>query len=174
MWHHSPLRQLSESGAYMVTAGVYEKQRLFASDERLNMVEEKLLKVAAKYRWQLQAWAIMANHYHFVAVPEHEATTLADMIRKLHAETALAVNRLDRTPGRRVWFQYWDTHLTFERSYLARLNYVHNNPVHHKLVSVATAYPSCSAALFEQNAKPSFLRTVSGFKYDRLNVPDDF
>ena len=116
MWHHSPLHQLSESGAYMVTAGTCEKQRLFASDERLSMVQEKLFDLAAKYHWQLQAWAIMANHYHFIGVPERDATALADMIRTLHAETAVAVNRLDQTPGRQVWFQYWDTHLTFEKS----------------------------------------------------------
>jgi putative transposase len=96
------------------------------------------------------------------------------MIRTLHAETAVAVNCLDATPGRQVWFQYWDTHLTFEKSYLARLNYVHNNPVHHKLVPVATAYRWCSAGWFEQQAKPSFYKTVSGFRYDRLKVPDDF
>ncbi len=158
----------------MVTAGTYEKQLLFASDERLNMVQEKLFKVAAEYDWQLQAWAIMANHYHFVAVPKHEAATLADMVRTLHAGTALAVNHLDQTPGRQVWFQYWDTHLTFEKSYLARLNYVHNNPVHHKLVPVATAYPWCSAGWFEQKARPSFYKTVSSFRYDRLKVPDDY
>ena len=49
-----------------------------------------------------------------------------------------------------------------------------NNPVHHKLVPVAAAYPWRSAAWFEQNAKPSFFRMVGGFKCDRLNVPDDF
>ena len=174
MWHHSPLHQLSEPGAYMVTAGTFEKERILLSDERLNMIQEKLFELAGRDHWQLQAWAIMANHYHFVAVPEHEATNLADMIRALHAETALAVNRLDQTPGRQVWFQYWDTHLTFERSYLARLNYVHNNPVHHKLVPVATAYQWCSAGWFEQKARPSFYKTVSSFRFDRLKVPDDF
>jgi len=174
MWHHSPLHELSESGAYMVTAGTYRKVMLFASEERLSLVQEGLFRVSAEYHWQLQAWAIMANHYHFIAVPEHEAATLADMTRTLHAETALAVNRLDRTPGRRVWFEYWDTHLTFEKSYLARLNYVHSNPVHHGLVPVASAYPWCSAGWFEQNAKPSFYKTVSSFRFDRLRVPDDF
>jgi putative transposase len=158
----------------MVTAGTFEKERILLSDERLNMIQEKLFELAGRDHWQLQAWAIMANHYHFVAVPEHEATNLADMIRALHAETALAVNRLDQTPGRQVWFQYWDTHLTFERSYLARLNYVHNNPVHHKLVPVATAYQWCSAGWFEQKARPSFYKTVPSFRFDRLKVPDDF
>ena len=158
----------------MVTAGTYEKRRLFSSDERLRMIQEKLFEVAAEYHWQLQAWAVMANHYHFIAVPDHEAATLADVVRTLHSGTALAVNQLDQASGRQVWFQYWDTHLTFEKSYLARLNYVHNNPVHHGLVPVASAYPWCSAGWFEQKANPSFYKTVSSFRYDKLRIPDDF
>jgi putative transposase len=174
MWHHGPLHQLGEAGAYMVTAGTYQRNRLFSSDELLTMVHDSLFRIAAQYHWQLQAWAIMANHYHFIAIPDGAATSLPNLIRRLHAQTATLVNRTLATPGRKVWFQYWDTHLTFEKSYLARLNYVHSNPVHHGLVAVASTYPWCSAAWFEKNAKPSFFKTVRGFKYDRLNVPDDF
>ena len=43
----------------------------------------------------------------------------------------------------------WDRELTFEKSYLARLNYVHHNPVHHKLVPVTGEYAWCSARWFE-------------------------
>jgi putative transposase len=174
MWHHSPAHMLGEPGAYMVTAGTCEKKRLFSSDELLTLVQDSLFTIAEEYHWQLQAWAIMANHYHFIAIPEGAATSLANMVRKLHAQTAIDVNRRLATPGRKTWFQYWDTHLTFERSYYARLNYVHNNPVHHGLVAVASAYRWCSASWFEQNAKPSFFKTVTSFKYDRLSLPDDF
>jgi putative transposase len=174
MWHHSPLHQLGKTGAYMVTAGTYQKKRLFSSDELLTMVQDSLFRIAADYRWQLQAWAIMANHYHFIAIPDDASASLPNMVRKLHSQTTADANRRLARPDRKVWFQYWDTHLTFEKSYLARLNYVHNNPVHHGLVVTASAYPWCSAAWFEHNAKPSFFRTVSGFKYDRLSVPDDF
>jgi putative transposase len=125
------------------------------------------------HRWELQAWAVMSNHYHFVGVSE-QPVSLPVLIRQLHSDTARELNRQDATPGRRVWFEYWDTHLTFEKSYYARLNYVHSNPVHHGLVRVATEYRWCSAAWFEQNADVAFQRMVSSFKYDRLKIPDDF
>jgi putative transposase len=35
-------------------------------------------------------------------------------------------------------YEFWDTHLTFEKSWLARLHYVHHNPVHHGLAAVAS------------------------------------
>jgi len=31
---------------------------------------------------------------------------------------------------------FWDTRLTFEKSWLARLKYVHHNPLYHGLVAL--------------------------------------
>ena len=78
--------------------------------------------------------------------------------------TAKEFNRADDTPGRKIWFQYWETQLTFKRSYLARLNYVHNNPVKHGVTTEAKNYAWCSAAWFATNASPAFRATVDGFK----------
>ncbi len=76
--------------------------------------------------------------------------------------------------GRTVWFNFWDTNLTYERSYWARLNYVHQNPVKHGLVSMANQYPWCSAAWFERTASPATVKTIYGFKTDNLAIYDEF
>ena len=57
---------------------------------------------------------------------------------------------------------------------LARLNYVHQNAVKHKLVTVANQYPWCSAAWFERVATPAQVKTIYEFKIDRVKVEDDF
>ena len=88
--------------------------------------------------------------------------------------TARVINEQDGTPGRRVWFQYWDNKITYEKSYLARLNYINNNPVHHNIVRKAVDYPYCSAAWFENSGDKAFCKTVASFKIDRVNVIDDF
>ena len=56
-----------------------------------------------------------------------------DTLGGLHEDTAEEINRCDGTANRTVWFNFWDTKLTFETSYLARLNYVHQNAVKHGL-----------------------------------------
>lgn len=173
-WLHSPVHHLVEAGAYMVTAGTYMRAHHFDSPERLTLLRDALFRLAEEHSLQLQAWAMMANHYHFVTLVPSDPANLWKMIARLHAGTAKEVNLLDRTPGRKVWFQYWDSHLTYERSYHARLNYVHQNPVHHGLVRVAPQYPWCSAAWFERTAAPAFYRMIIGYKSDRVQVPDDF
>jgi putative transposase len=69
---------------------------------------------------------------------------------------------------------YRETRLTHQTSYLARLRYVNENPVHHKLVNVARDYRWCSAAWFETNAPKSFVESVARFKIDRVKVLDEF
>jgi putative transposase len=136
-----------------------------------------LLSLTEKYGWRLEAWAVFSNHYHFVAHSPggvENAASLPEMLSVLHAKTAGWVNRLDEAPGRQVWFNYWDRKLQQQRSYLARLNYVHQNTVRHRLVPVACQYPWCSAAWFERTASPAMVRSIYRFKTDKLSPGDDF
>ena len=173
-WHHAPLHMLLESGVYMVTAGTYEKAHFFRNEERLDLLHDQLHLIATEHGWSLQAWAVFSNHYHFVAASPADPGNLRRMLSKLHTLTARTINQQDATPGRKVWHQFWDTRLTFERSYLARLNYVHQNPVRHRVVNSATTYRWCSAASFETEGDPAFRRTVAALPIDQLEVPDNF
>lgn len=174
-WPHAPLHQLSQSGTYFVTAGTYLKQHHFRGRERLRVLHRGLLTVARDFGWQLEAWAVFSNHYHFVAhSPPEGADNLPRMLGTLHEKLAKWVNELDCAEGRQVWFNYRETRLTYEKSYLARLNYTHQNAVKHKLVPVAGQYPWCSAAWFERTATPAQVKTIYGFKIDRLQVFDEY
>jgi putative transposase len=173
-WPHAPPHRLGERGTYFVTGSTWQREHHFRGRERLAVLHRGLLKVAAQYGWELEAWAAFSNHYHFIARSPEDATTLRPMLKTLHARLAGWVNRLDGTPARQVWFQFRETRLTYEKSYLSRLNYVHQNPVRHGLVPVANQYPWCSAGWYERVTDPAMVRTVYGFKTDRINVEDDF
>jgi putative transposase len=157
----------------MITAGTYCKLHHFRNHECLTLLQDLLLGGFSEHGWKVQAWAVFSNHYHVVAVSSAVSASLKEVIQALHSKTAIAINQLDKTPGRRVWFQYWDTHLTFEKTYLVRLNYVLQNPVRHGLVHRATNYPWCSATWFQENSSRAFLKTVTSFKLDKVNVRDD-
>jgi hypothetical protein len=106
--------------------------------------------------------------------PEDTDTAHRRFVRHFHRELALRLNRIDTTPGRRVMCEFWDAHLTFEKSWLAQLKYVHQDAVKHGSVTLANQYPWCSAPWFETNARSGFVKSVYSFKTDRINVPDDF
>jgi putative transposase len=173
-WPHAPVHKLSEQGAYMVTCGTYRKAHHLCSANRLTFFRNLLFETARETGWELQAWAILSNHYHFVASSPDNPRILRTFLSKLHTISAIKLNDWDRTPGRKVWFQYWDTHITFPASYFPRLRYVHQNPAHHGIIARAENYRGCSAAWFERTACTAFLDTVNSFKTDRLHVRDNF
>jgi putative transposase len=123
-WPHAPLHRFESDGIYIVTAATLHKEHLFADDARLTLLERALLARAKRYQWQLEAWAVFPNHYHFLARRNDDSASLKRMLTHLHADSARELNRMDGQTGRTVWFNFWDTKLTNERSYLARLNYV--------------------------------------------------
>jgi putative transposase len=176
-WPRAPEHRLSVRGTYFVTASTYLRQHHFAGKGRLAVLHRGLLKVTAKFGWQLEAWAVFSNHYHFVGHSPGDkdtAESLSQMLGLLHEKTAKWINKLDHAPARKVWHNYRETRLTYEKSYLARLNYTHQNPVKHGLVPVANQYPWCSARWFERSATPAQIKTIYRFKTDQLKVPDEF
>ena len=173
-WPHAPVHRLSEHGTYIVTAGTLNKLHHFRGPEWLDRLESALLRHMKDAGWQLEAWAVFSNHYHFVAHALADAQSLRDVLTTLHSETARERNRAENAAGRQVWHNFWDTQLTFEKSYLSRLSYVHHNPVKHGLVQVASQYRWCSAAWFERTASHAQVRTIYSFKTDKVRIQDDY
>src|SRR5437867_8655655 len=176
-WPHAPTHQLSVRGIYFLTASTYLKEHHFRGADRLRVLHRGLLTVAQDFGWELEACAVFSNHYHFVGhSPQYapDASNLSDMLSVLHVKTGAWVNRLDGRPGRQIWFNFRETRLTYQRSYLARLNYVHQNAVKHRLVPAANQYPWCSARWFEREAPAAMVNSIYRFKVDRVEVADDF
>ena len=95
------------------------------------------------------------------------------MIRKLHSLTTRELNQRENQLGRtRLWQNFRETCLTHQHSYLARLHYVHQNAVHHKLVHHGSDYPWCSAAAFEKAVTPAWFKTITSFRYDEIAAKD--
>lgn len=173
-WPHAPDHRFIPKATYMVTAGTYEKVLLFNTPDKRDHLLSLLFEEARRFAWTLTAWAVLGNHYHFVAVAPEDARTLKSLTKRLHSQSAVWLNRLDGSPGRQVWHQYWDTCLSFEKSYLARLHYVHRNPEKHGLVRHAEDYRWCSMAWFLGKAPRQFRKRVLSLKIDRLSVEDPY
>jgi len=173
-WPHAPPHMLKTGGIYMITAGTHMKLHHFKDKETLDFLQDSLLELTNKLGWELHAWAILSNHYHFVGRSPETAMNLKSMLAQLHQLTSSRVNLRDGTPNRKVWHNFRDTKLTIHTSYMARLNYVHQNAVKHGLVSKASLYPWCSAGKFEMSSNRSFVNSVYSFDYSKVKVYDEF
>ncbi len=172
-WPHSPPHWTEGAGNFIVTAATLFKIPHFRQPEMLSMLQDTLLVLAIKYAWRLHVWSIFPNHYHFVGYSQ-DASNLKSFMRHVHSSSARELNANDSTPGRRVWHNYWETKITNERSWYARLRYVNENAVKHGIVTSERLYPYCSAGWLELNASGAFLKTLATFGISRVSVPDDY
>ena len=171
---HNPPHYFVPNAMYIVTGSLSYKRRLLSDDKRKAMVCDILFERTKHWGWRLGAWAVLENHYHFIARAPENALTLEKLIRQLHSKTAVALNKLDHSQGRQVWHNYWDTCITHETSYNARLHYVYLNPVKHGLVENAEDYPFCSYKWFLDKADDTFRNAVMNQPIDRVDIFDDF
>jgi putative transposase len=112
MYPHNPPHYFVPNAMYIVTGAILQNENLLTENKRNEFVLQTLFERAELLNWTLQAWAVLNNHYHFIGQAPENATTLEKLIRQLHSITAIEINRRDNTPGRQVWFNYWDSCLT--------------------------------------------------------------
>jgi putative transposase len=168
-WPHAPVHRFGEVGAYFITGSTHQRRHHYDDPDSLDQLQLLLFRLAAGHLCSLQAWSLFTNHYHLV-LSSKVAKNIHQLVSRFHSEASRLANQRDGIRGRQVWYQYRDTLLTYEASWLARLRYTHENAVHHGLVATATDYRWCSASWFERTAGPGFFSTVRRMKIDRLNV----
>jgi hypothetical protein len=64
-WPHGPAHWLFEQGLYIITAATYRKLPHLNSPARLDFFQNSLFQHPDEFGWDLRAWAVLANHYHF-------------------------------------------------------------------------------------------------------------
>jgi putative transposase len=174
-YRHALAHLFRPSVVYIITAATYRKLPHLRGDERKNQWRESLDFVIRRERWQLDAWVVLDNHYHLLmSSPETGAERLPRLLGDMHKFLAGRWNKADDALGRQVWYNYWDTCITDERSYYARLNYIHWNPVKHGLAARPEDYPFSSYHDYLGAQEEALRRWEQEYPWERVSVPDDF
>jgi putative transposase len=130
---HRPIHLYMDDAWYFITASTVNHARYLATEEHLGLWQKIFLALSMEFNITLCAWVVLQNHYHILVQPFH-GRDIGKFIGRLHGKTSREFNLIGDTPGRKVWYSYWDTCLRGEYDFLARLNYIHYNPVKHGYV----------------------------------------
>ncbi|MBN1876593.1 MAG: transposase [Anaerolineae bacterium] len=125
----------TQNAIYFLTASLIRHQHLLNTAARRDILRDVLKAAIVDYDIQLYAWAILPDHYHLL-LQTGDDTPLYKFIKRLHGESAILLNKLDNTPGRKVWYQYWDRFPRNDKDFWAYFNYIHLNPIKHGYVQV--------------------------------------
>ena len=81
----------------------------------------------------------------------------------------------DRRIGRKIWSKYWNTCIRSNKDFIARLNYIHWNPVKHGLVDDPKDYPYSSYQnYFAENVKEIKRHEMNALLNSIKDITDDF
>jgi len=142
--------------AYFISGTCYKGLGMFLAEYRKDIFKKVLRESVKRFDIQLYSWVILNNHYHILftlpivdcRIDENDPSVdgefcyegdkdskyfLVEFIRKMHKDTARILNKLDNTPGRKVWYQYWDYCVRNEIDFWKHFNYILKNPLKHKL-----------------------------------------
>lgn len=148
-YFHKPNHIWSNNQCYFITATVYRNKQLFNTPKKLDLLRRTIFDKIEKFQWEILVWAIMPNHYHFIANCKI-GKALPKFIKEIHGKSAFQLNKIDSTPNRQVWQNYWDVCLYSERDYFQTMNYIHLNPVKHGFAKRMSEYEFSSFNNFYQ------------------------
>jgi putative transposase len=173
---HAPAHLYRAGAWYLITGATYQRLPHLVSDQRKKAWHSAFVFAAERYAWAVKAWVVLPNHYHvIVQAPETDASSLPALVSSYHKFTATRWNVEDSCAGRQVWWNYWDSCLRAEVDYLARWNYVHWNPVRHKLVARPEDYAFSSYRQYLAAAPGDVQHMEQSYPFDEVqDVPDDF
>lgn len=97
---HNPPHYFVSNAMYMVTGAILNKEHLLNEDRRKEFFLKTLFEKAKLFEWNLEAWAVLNNHYHFMGQAPEDSTTLTKLLQQVHSITAIQINRWDHAQGR--------------------------------------------------------------------------
>lgn len=136
---HRPPHLLLNNQTYFFSLRTIDGVPILFNPERKYLAKNILDYAVKKYGFELIAWVILQNHIHFI-VEVSNALTIPKFVNLLSGKSTIELNKLDRTSGRKIWYQYWDHCIRDEKALYVHINYIHQNPVKHDIVERIEEY----------------------------------
>jgi len=147
-WHSPPHLDLKGTHQYLISAACYEHAQVIgASPDRMTECEQALMKTCHDFSLATHAWSVLPNHY-YVLVTTEQIEELRRGLGKFHGRSSHAWNGEDSARGRKVWYNCFERPMKSRRHFLATVNYIHHNPVHHGYAETWQDWPWSSAREF--------------------------
>ena len=133
-----PKRYQQSRCLHFITFSCYRRQPLLAKPQAREVFERELERVRKWYGFYITGYVVMPEHVHLlVSEPERaELSVAVQMLKQI-------VSRKLRPPSlRRLWqARYYDFPVWSEKKRVAKLRYIHRNPVARGLVARPEDWP---------------------------------
>jgi putative transposase len=121
-------RELREGARYHVTARANRKEMILADEAIKTLFLQVLKRAKKKYRFRIENFCVMGNHFHIIILPLH-GESLSAIMQWIMSVFAMAFNRIKGFCGH-VWgSRFFSRIIPNLREYLKVFEYIDANPV---------------------------------------------
>lgn len=126
------IRHYSPGQIYFITSVTHNRERILV--ENSDMFWAGIEKVKKDTSFELSAWVIMPDHFHFVLDPLE--SDLSSVMKRIKLAFAYRFRKSKGLYRGQVWqSRFWDHIIRDDNDLSRHLDYIHYNPVKHGLVS---------------------------------------
>lgn len=132
---------------YFVTAVTLNRVKAFDLKEFGPFAAQAFIEIAAKFSFEVPAYALMPDHVHFLVSASEENADFERMVKAWKQKTGYAWSKQH---GQRLWQPgYWERVLRDGDNPLSVCRYIIENPVRAGLVAHPSEYALCGSTQYE-------------------------
>ena len=132
-------------GSYFITQVTYKRHPWLCSDIARKALREAMEKVRQKYPFYIDAFVLLPDHFHCLWTLPPDELDFSVRLRLIktyvtkHYGQELGIDRVVSTSRQKrkesnLWQRrFWEHLIRDERDFALHCDYIHNNPVHHRL-----------------------------------------
>ncbi len=156
---------LANENFFFVTTTVVQRARVFSEERYCDLLIQQIKNWQAHFNFKILSYVVMPSHFHWIVEVEPAHGTISDIMREIKSNSALNVmaelarERKDdlislfthssdgiADQRRKFWMKRFDDQvIRNQKMFMAKLLYIHNNPVKAGLVESAEQYKYSSA-----------------------------
>lgn len=155
--------------AHELTFSTFHKAPIFARDTYCETFLSCLDDTRRQLLWEVWAYVVMPDHVHVLALPLKKEYKVAEFLQRLKHPASMRISsqmKHDSDPllkqlatkngGVRVWQLGggYDRNIHSNEAARSSIDYIHNNPVSAKLVTLPWLYKWSSASWYQDRTGP--------------------
>ena len=133
-------------GIYFFTLVTYQRQPIFSEPKNVSLLRQSFLEVKTKRSFQMLAAVVLPDHLHCLwRLPEgdYDFSTRWQMVKTAFSRRTPA--HIRSNGSKTIWQPRFYEHCIRDENDLQKhLDYIHYNPVKHRLVTLAGDWPYSS------------------------------
>ena len=132
-------------GTYFITQVTYQRVPWLCSNIGRKALREAIEKVREKHPFTIEAFVLLPDHFHCLLTLPHDDSDFSVRLRliktyvtkyygqQLGIKIGISQSRQKRKESNLWQRRFWEHLIRNEQDFASHCDYIHHNPVHHKL-----------------------------------------